>query len=216
MSSKKITSLLKMQLNDMATWNVSTYNLDGVNSNNYTYSGGNAKLFVFEPKLGSIDEAHNLINDVKNGKKLKASYTYDGPATTATNNYSNNDTTTKEEKNDNVTTKEETTKTRKDIQNYTYPACKNPEDGVCLIETDDVDVEEPICIGADPDEDRIEKCNKELTCPKDYKMNNGKCTKANYEQKPVCETNYHYEKLGMVCCPDNYSYDASIKACVAE
>lgn len=216
MSSKKITSLLKMQLNDMATWNVSTYNLDGVNSNNYTYSGGNAKLFVFEPKLGSIDEAHNLINDVKNGKKLKASYTYDGPATTATNNYSNNDTTTKEEKNDNVTTKEETTKTRKDIQNYTYPACKNPEDGVCLIETDDVDVEEPICIGADPDEDEIEKCNKELTCPKDYKMNNGKCTKANYEQKPVCETNYHYEKLGMVCCPDNYSYDASIKACVAE
>ena len=216
MSSKKITSLLKMQLNDMATWNVSTYNLDGVNSNNYTYSGGNAKLFVFEPKLGSIDEAHNLINDVKNGKKLKASYTYDGPATTATNNYSNNDTTTKEEKNDNVTTKEETTKTRKDIQNYTYPACKNPEDGVCLIETDDVDVEEPICIGADPDEDEIEKCNKELTCPKDYKMNNGKCTKANYEQKPVCETNYHYEKLGMVCCPNNYSYDASIKACVAE
>ena len=216
MSSKKITSLLKMQLNDMASWNVSTYNLDGVNSNNYTYSGGNMKLFVFEPKLGSIDEAHNLINDVKNGKKLKASYTYDGPATTATNNYSNNDTTTKEEKNDNVTTKEETTKTRKDIQNYTYPACKNPEDGVCLIETDDVDVEEPICIGAETDEDEIEKCNKELTCPKDYKMNNGKCTKANYEQKPVCETNYHYEKLGMVCCPDNYSYDASIKACVAE
>ena len=168
MSSKKITSLLKMQLNDMATWNVSTYNLDGVNSNNYTYSGGNAKLFVFEPKLGSIDEAHNLINDVKNGKKLKASYTYDGPATTATNNYSNNDTTTREEKNDNVTTKEETTKTRKDIQNYTYPACKNPEDGVCLIETDDVDVEEPICIGAETDEDGIEKCNKELTCPKDY------------------------------------------------
>ena len=216
MSSKKITSLLKMQLNDMATWNVSTYNLDGVNSNNYTYSGGNAKLFVFEPKLGSIDEAHNLINDVKNGKKLKASYTYDGPATTATNNYSNNDTTTKEEKNDNVTTKEETTKTRKDIQNYTYPACKNPEDGVCLIETDDVDVEDAICTGVKTDEDRIETCSVDLTCPKDYKMNNGKCTKANYEQKPVCETNYHYEKLGMVCCPDNYSYDASIKACVAE
>ncbi len=47
-------------------------------------------------------------------------------------------------------------------------------------------------------------------------MNNGKFTKANYEKKPVCETNYHYEKLGMVCCPDNYSYDASIKACVAD
>ena len=217
MSSNKITSLLKMQLNDMATWNVSTYNLDGVNSNNYTYSGGNIKLFVFEPKLGSIDEAHNLINDVKKGKKLKASYTYDGPATTATNNYSTNQTTTKEEKNENITTKEETTKPKKDIQNYTYPACKNQEDGMCLVETDDVDIEEPICTGElETDEDGIEVCSVDLTCPKDYKMNNGKCTKANYEKKPVCESNYHYEKTGMVCCPNNYSYDASIKACVAE
>lgn len=216
MSSNKITSLLKMQLNDMATWNVSTYNLDGVNSNNYTYSGGNAKLFVFEPKLGSIKQANDLINKVMNGEKLKPSYTYDGPATTATNNYSTNDTTTKEEKNNNVTTKEETTKPKKDIQNYTSPACKNQEDGMCLVETDDVDVEDAICTGVKTDEDGTETCSVDLTCPKDYKMNNGKCTKANYEKKPVCETNYHYEKSGMVCCPDNYSYDTSIKACVAD
>ena len=87
---------------------------------------------------------------------------------------------------------------------------------MCLIETDDVDVEDAICTGVKTDEDGIETCSVDLTCPKDYKMNNGKCTKANYEKKPVCETNYHYEKLGMVCCPDNYSYDASIKACVAD
>ena len=217
MSSNKITSLLKMQLNDMATWNVSTYNLDGVNSNNYTYSGGNAKLFVFEPKLGSIKQANDLINKVMNGEKLKPSYTYDGPATTATNNYSTNDTTTKEEKNNNVTTKEETTKPKKIIQEYTSPACKNSEGGMCLIESDDVDVEEPICGGElETDEDGNQTCSVDLTCPKDYKMNNGKCTKANYEKKPVCETNYHYEKTGMVCCPNNYSYDASIKACVAD
>lgn len=217
MSSKKITSLLKMQLNDMASWNVSTYNLVGVNSNNYTYSGGNAKLFVLEPILGSIEEAHKLIGDVKKGKKLDPAYTYDGPATTATNNYSTNDTTTKEEKNDNVTTKEETTKPKKDIQNYTYPACKNPEDGMCLIESDDVDVEEPICGGdLETDEDGNQTCSVDLTCPKDYKMNNGKCTKANYDKKPVCESNYHYEKTGMVCCPNNYSYDTSLRACVAD
>jgi len=218
MSSNKITSLLKMQLNDMSTWNISTYNLDGVNSNNYTYSGGNMKLFVFEPKLGSIEQAHNLINDVINGKKLEPTYTYDGPATTATNNYSSKEETeTKEEKKEETNTTKEEIKQKKDIKDYMYPACKNQEDGMCLIETDDVDVEEPICTG-DPekDEDGIETCSVDLTCPKDYKMNNGKCTKANYEKKPVCETNYHYEKLGMVCCPDNYSYDASIKACVAE
>lgn len=98
MSSNKITSLLKMQLNDMSSWNVSTYNLQGVNSSNYTYSGGNTKLFVMEPVLGSIEEAHNLINDVKNGKKLKASYTYDGPVTTATNNYDSKEETNNEEK----------------------------------------------------------------------------------------------------------------------
>ena len=172
MSSKKITSLLKMQLNDMATWNVSTYNLEGVNSTNYTYSGGNAKLFVMEPILGSIEEAHNLINDVKKGKKLKATYTYDGPATTATNNYSTKEETTTEEVKEEINTKEDA-KTKKDIKDYMYPACKNPENDICLVESDDVEEEEPIC-KTELVEDE-EKCSEELTCPKDYKYSNGKC-----------------------------------------
>ena len=214
MSSKKITSLLKMQLNDMATWNVSTYNLEGVNSTNYTYSGGNAKLFVMEPILGSIEEAHNLINDVKKGKKLKATYTYDGPATTATNNYSTKEETTTEEVKEEINTKEDA-KTKKDIKDYMYPACKNPENDICLVESDDVEEEEPICKAElVEDEEGNKKCSEELTCPKDYKYSNGKCIKNVYDKKPVCEANYHYEKSGMICCPDDYSYDANIKACV--
>ncbi len=219
MNSNKITSLLKMQLNDMSSWNVSTYNLQGVNSSNYTYSGGNTKLFVMEPILGSIEEAHNLINDVKNGKKLKSSYTYDGPVTTATNNYSAKEETTTETKKEETTTKEDT-KTKKDIKEYEYAiACDNIQDGMCLVESDEVEEEEPICNGKlvkDEDEDGNKKCSEDLTCSKDYKYSNGKCIKTIYEKKPVCETNYHYEKSGMVCCPDNYSYDATVKACVAD
>ena len=217
MSSNKITSLLKMQLNDMSSWNVSTYNLQGVNSSNYTYSGGNTKLFVMEPILGSIEEAHNLINDVKNGKKLKASYTYDGPVTTATNNYSTKEQTTTEEKKEDTNTVKEDTKTKKDIKDYKYPACKNPENNICLVESDEVEEEEPICSGElIDDEDGNKKCSENLTCPKDYKYSNGKCIKNIYDKKSVCDDNYHYEKSGMVCCPDNYSYDATIKACVAD
>ena len=214
MSSKKIRSLLKMQLNDMATWNVSTYNLAGVNSNNYTYSGGNAKLFVMEPILGSIEEAHKLITDVKKGKKLKPAYTYDGPATTATNNYSTREETA--ESNDNNTTKIED-KPKKDIKDYMYPACKNPEDGMCLTESGTTEETEPICNsgGLEPDEEGDQTCADNLTCPKDYTYQNGKCIKNTYEKKPVCESNYHYEKSGMVCCPNNYTYDTSVRACVA-
>ena len=223
MSSNKITSLLKMQLNDMSSWNVSTYNLQGVNSSNYTYSGGNTKLFVMEPVLGSIEEAHNLINDVKNGKKLKVSYTYDGPVTTATNNYDSKEETNNEEKKDEITTKEDT-KTKKNTKEYEYAiACDNIQDEMCLVESDEVEEEEAICSAdklpeplSKEDEEGVKKCSENLTCPKDYKYSNGKCIKTKYEKKPLCKTNYHYEKTGMVCCPDNYSYDATIKACVAD
>ena len=214
MSSKKIRSLLKMQLNDMSTWNVSSYNLVGVNSNNYTYSGGNTKLFVLEPILGSIEEAHKLISDVIKGKKLEPSYTYDGPATTATNNYNNRDDAEVEERKTDTTTKIDD-KPKKDIKNYMYPACKNPEDGMCIIQTDETEEVEPTCDTGLELDDGEQTCSENLTCPSDYKLQGGMCVKSVYEKQTVCETNYHYEKTGMVCCPDNYSYDASVKACVA-
>lgn len=73
MSMKKITSLVKMQLNDMASWNVTSYSLTGSDSKNYTYTS-NQLLYVMEPDEDSLNEASNLINEVLGDKKLDSSY----------------------------------------------------------------------------------------------------------------------------------------------
>ena len=211
MSQNKITSLLKMQLNDMASWNVSTYNLEGVDSREYTYSGGNMQLYVMLPVTGSLEQVKTLIDDVIAGKTLSSSYTYDGPINTVTTIKSN--TEDNSEKNDKVEKTEEKKETKKDTKDYEYPKCKNPENGICLIETDDVEVEEPICNGELVEDNQ--RCSEELTCTKEFTLSNGKCIKNIMEKVSVCNDNYHYEKTGMVCCPDNYSYDSNLKACVA-
>ncbi len=73
MSMKKITSLIKMQLNDMASWNITSYSLTGSDSRNYTYTF-NQSLYVMEPKEESINEAMELIKSVLEGKTLEGSY----------------------------------------------------------------------------------------------------------------------------------------------
>ena len=217
MSQNKITSLLKMQLNDMASWNIATYNLEGVDSRGYTYSGGNTELYVMEPVVGSLEQSKKLIEDVINGKILESSYTYDGPINTVTNINSNSESNTKNESDNKITNKEEIKNEKKDTREYDYPKCKNPENGMCLVETDEFEVEDAIRSGELVDnEDGNKKCSDELTCPKDYTLSNGKCIKSTFEKVSVCKDEYHYEKSGMVCCPKNYSYDNSLKACVAE
>ena len=73
MSSKKITSLVKKQLNDMPKWNVTSYSLEGENSSNYTYTY-NQLLYVMEPVEDSVNTAKELIQQVINGEKLESSY----------------------------------------------------------------------------------------------------------------------------------------------
>lgn len=73
MGSKKITSLIKMQLNDMTPWNVTSYSLTGYDSSNYTYTY-NQKLYVMEPDSDSISEAMDLIEKTLNGEHLDGSY----------------------------------------------------------------------------------------------------------------------------------------------
>jgi len=70
MNYKKITSLIKMQLDDMSSWNVVSIALDGSNGSEYTYTGGNQKLYVMIPDESTIDNASSLINAVLKGEKL--------------------------------------------------------------------------------------------------------------------------------------------------
>lgn len=221
MSSKKITSLIKMQLNDMASWNVSTYNLEGVDSSNYTYSGGNTKLYVMEPVQGSVKKAGELIGKVINGKKLESSYTYDGPINTVTNS-------SNEEKTTNNKSSQPSIETAKDTKDYEYPKCKDPENGLCTIKST-IEIEPKyICDdGYSPTQDKTQ-CFKDgadvidpdyykeikLECDSDYILESGKCNGEKTESVAVCESGYTYQKNGMVCCPNGYSYSDSVSKCV--
>ena len=74
LSYKKITSLIKMQLNDMSSWNVTSISLDGSNGRGVTYSGGNQELYVMLPDWNTVDEASSTIKAVIDGKKLDESF----------------------------------------------------------------------------------------------------------------------------------------------
>lgn len=84
MSTKKITSLIKMQLDDMSPWNITSYSLSGVDARNYTYTY-NQSLYVMEPDIESVSEAKQLIQSTLGNKKLDSSYgEYDGQSSTVT------------------------------------------------------------------------------------------------------------------------------------
>ena len=73
MSSRKITSLIKMQLNNMTSWNITSYSLTGTDSYNYTYTY-NQLLYVMEPDENSVEEASKLIDQVLANEVLDGSY----------------------------------------------------------------------------------------------------------------------------------------------
>ena len=74
MSDSDIQDLIKMQLNDMATWNITSYNLDGSDGSEYTYSYPNSKAYVMLPYEETVTEAQDLIDKVIAGELLESSY----------------------------------------------------------------------------------------------------------------------------------------------
>lgn len=74
MDEKDIQKLIKMQLNDMAKWNITSFILDGTDANEYTYSYQHQKLYVMKPKEESVTEAQQLIDKVYSGEMLESSF----------------------------------------------------------------------------------------------------------------------------------------------
>ncbi len=118
MSSDKITSLVKMQLSDMASWKVKSISLDGSNGKGVTYSGGSQELYVMIPDWNSVDEASSTIKAVLDGEILDEDFKPDKTKSTrVTKSYSTTVTNTEkketkeedkvEEKENNVTSVEE-------------------------------------------------------------------------------------------------------------
>lgn len=74
MSDNDIQKLIKMQLNDMASWNITSYSLDGTDGSEYTYSYPAQKLYVMNPIEETVTEAQGLIDKVYAGEMLESSY----------------------------------------------------------------------------------------------------------------------------------------------
>ncbi len=60
-SSVQISSLIKMQLNDMASWDIQSYSVDGTGSSKPSYAAGGQKLSVMIPKTETVEEAKTKI-----------------------------------------------------------------------------------------------------------------------------------------------------------
>ena len=74
MSDTDIQKLIKMQLNDMASWNITSYNLDGVDGWEHTYSYSSGTSWVMIPDENTVIEGQNLIDKVILGELLESSY----------------------------------------------------------------------------------------------------------------------------------------------
>ncbi|HCT93056.1 MAG TPA: transcriptional regulator [Lachnospiraceae bacterium] len=70
LTSKQIQALVKMQMDDMASWNVLTYSVSGTDAKESTYSSPGHKAYVMIPDDSTVEKAIELVDMVCNGEKL--------------------------------------------------------------------------------------------------------------------------------------------------
>ena len=70
MSSSDISALVRMQLSDMASWNVKSYAVTGTGSSQKTYSMPTKRSYVMIPDESQISYARILVNKVVDGRIL--------------------------------------------------------------------------------------------------------------------------------------------------
>lgn len=63
-STQEIGSLVKMQLNDMSSWDISTYSVNGTGSSEYTYSIPNQRAYVMIPDMNTVNEAKLRLKEI--------------------------------------------------------------------------------------------------------------------------------------------------------
>lgn len=70
---KTMLELVKEQMKTMSPWNITSYGLNGADRRKFTYSmGSNTPLYVMVPYESSIQEAKDLLNQIKSGEILNA------------------------------------------------------------------------------------------------------------------------------------------------
>lgn len=224
MSTNKITSLIKMQLNDMSDWTISSYLLEGLDSREYTYSGGNIALYVMLPVDGSIDMANDLIHKVLNGEVLEEkTYSYSGDMTTSVTSSGNVNASYKQQSKIEDKSKEFKKNNKKSL-NYAYPNCKNPDENNICLSIDTIDAEQvEFCekgentgngcsIINDEEEQIIDYSIKYICSEGELDEDTNKCTVSS--KLNVCDSGYIYDRSYQICCPSGYKYDNSTRKCV--
>ena len=68
--SSDIEKLVKMQLNDMAEWKISTYAVTGTNGSETTYSAPKLKSYVMKPDQKSVNTAKTRLKRIMAGESL--------------------------------------------------------------------------------------------------------------------------------------------------
>ena len=77
LTGDEISKLVKMQLNDLAQWNIQSYAVTGKNGKEITYSMPGTKLSVMYPDEGMVAYGSQLIQKVLSGETLtEADMTY--------------------------------------------------------------------------------------------------------------------------------------------
>ena len=70
MSTEEIASLVKMQLSDLASWNVKSFAVSGKGGSTTTYSMPSKRSYVMYPDEAQVKYAETLINKVVAGETL--------------------------------------------------------------------------------------------------------------------------------------------------
>ena len=70
MSSEDISALVKMQLSDLASWNVKSYAVTGTGGSSTTYSMPTKRSYVMYPDEVQVKYAEQLVNKVVEGQIL--------------------------------------------------------------------------------------------------------------------------------------------------
>lgn len=72
MSYEEISNLVKFQLNNMQSWEVLKYSVNGFDSGNTCYSVGGS-VYVMEPDYATVEQAKEYIDQMYEGKKITIS-----------------------------------------------------------------------------------------------------------------------------------------------
>ena len=70
LSQKQISSLVRMQLGDGASWDIMSSSVNGTGDENYCYSSGDALLYVMEPNYDSVNTVADFIERIKDDEVI--------------------------------------------------------------------------------------------------------------------------------------------------